>query len=150
MAVDYALHYHNRMPQPVPGMMSPLNLLLKCNHLNPTSKICMFGDVHVTFWSHKFKMVQTSKMETTVTSGIFVGFLPHHSSLIPLVLNTRTGKISPQFHVVFNDWFASVTSVGGDEAFDPSQWQELFTTSRYQYMFNLTDPNVLSEEWIDN
>ena len=89
-------------------------------------------------------------MEATITLGSFVGFSPHHSSLIPLVLNTRTGKISSQFHVVFGDWFTSVTLVGGDKAFDPSQWQELFTTSRYQYMFNSTDPNVLSEEWIDN
>ena len=27
--------------------------------------------------------------------------------------------------------------------------QELFTMSRYQYMFDLTDPNVLVDEWID-
>ena len=73
--------------------------------------------------------------------------ITHHSYLW---FNTRTGKISSQFHVVFGDWFTSVTLVGGDKAFDPSQWQELFTTSRYQYIFNSTDPNVLSEEWIDN
>ena len=70
-------------------------------------------------------------------------------SLIPLVLNTSTGKISPQFHVVFDDWFTSVASVGGDEAFDPSQQQELFTMSWYQYMFDSTDPNILVDEWID-
>ena len=52
--------------------------------------------------------------------------------------------------MVFDDWFTSVALVGGDEAFDPSQWQELFTMSRYQYMFDLTDPNVLSDEWIDS
>ena len=41
----------------------------------------------------------------------------------------RTGNISPQFHVEFNNWLQSVALVGGDEAFDPIQWQELFTTS---------------------
>ena len=85
-------------------------------------------------------------MEAIITSGNFVGFSPCHSSLVPLVLNTRTGKILPQFHVVFNDWFTSVALVGGDEAFDPSQWQELFTILRYQYMFDLTDPNILADE----
>ena len=81
--------------------------------------------------------------------AIFVGFSPHLLSLLCLVLNTRTGKSSPQFHVVFDNWITSVASVGGDEAFNPSQWQLLFTTLRYQYMFDLTDPNVLADECID-
>ena len=61
--------------------------------------------------------------------GIFVGFSPHHSSLVPLVLNTQTGKISPQVHLCFDDWFMSVASVGGDDTFNPTQWQQLFTYS---------------------
>ena len=44
-------------------------------------------------------------------------------------------------------WYSMIGSQAW--AFDPSQWQELFTMSRYQYMFNLTDPNVLADEWID-
>ena len=31
---------------------------------------------------------------------MFVGFSQVHSSLVPLVLNVSTGKISPQYHVV--------------------------------------------------
>ena len=60
--------------------------------------------------------------------GIFVGFSPHDSSLVLLVLNTQPGKISPHFHAVFDDWFTSVTSVGGNDAFNP-QWHQLFTNS---------------------
>ena len=52
--------------------------------------------------------------------GMFVGFSPRRSSLVHLVLNTRTGKISPQFHVVFDDWFTSVLSVDAEDAFEQS------------------------------
>ena len=40
--MDYALHHHNHMPQPVAGMMSPLDLLLKTQ--SPQSN---FQDMHV-------------------------------------------------------------------------------------------------------
>ena len=57
--------------------------------------------------------------------GIFVGFSPHHSSLVPLVLNTQTGKISPELHVVLDDWFTSVPSVSGDDAINPPSGNSL-------------------------
>ena len=53
--------------------------------------------------------------------GVFVGFSPHHSSDIPLVLNLETGSISPQFHVVFDDNFTSVQSLANSDPI-PSFW----------------------------
>ena len=81
--------------------------------------------------------------------GMFVGFYPRHSSLVPLILNPRTGKISPQLHVVFDHWFTSVLSVGAEDAFEPSMWQTLFSHSRYPYMFDDHDAISLSYDWID-
>ena len=81
--------------------------------------------------------------------GMFVGFSPHHSSLVPLILNPRTGKISPQSHVVFDDWFTSVLSVGADDAFEPLMWQTLFSHLRYHYMFDDHDAISLSDDWTD-
>ena len=43
--------------------------------------------------------------------GMFLGFSTVHSSLVPLVLNTRTGRISPQYHVIFDDKFETVKSL---------------------------------------
>ena len=59
---------------------------------------------------------------------------PKHASTVPLVLSLDTGAITPQFHVVFDDWFATVTS-------DPTslphlgtpEWENLFGESTYQY-----------------
>ena len=80
---------------------------------------------------------------------MFVEFPPRHSSLVPLILNPRTGKISPQFHVVFDDWFTCILSVGADDAFEPSMWQTLFSHSRYHYMVDDHDAISLSDDWTD-
>lgn len=41
---------------------------------------------------------------------MFVGFSNQHSLLVPLVLNLQTNKISPQYHVLFDNKFQMVTT----------------------------------------
>jgi hypothetical protein len=43
-----------------------------------------------------------------------MGNLPKHSSTVPLVLNPETGAITAQFHVVFDNWFATVAASESD------------------------------------
>jgi hypothetical protein len=52
---------------------------------------------------------------------MFVGFSHVHSSLVPLVMNVSTGKISPQYHVVFDDRFSTVNSLPSEDSID-DQW----------------------------
>ena len=40
--------------------------------------------------------------------GIYVGRSPSHASTVGLILNPRTGHVSPQFHIVYNDNFTTV------------------------------------------
>jgi hypothetical protein len=40
--------------------------------------------------------------------GIYVCRSPAHASNVALILNPRTGHVSPQFHVVFDDEFTTV------------------------------------------
>jgi hypothetical protein len=42
--------------------------------------------------------------------GVFLGFGDKYASSVPLVLNPTTSHISPQFHVVFDDYFSTVIS----------------------------------------
>ena len=42
---------------------------------------------------------------------MFIGYSKQHSSLVPLCLNVQTGKITPQFHVIFDDKFETVVSL---------------------------------------
>jgi hypothetical protein len=53
-----------------------------------------------------------------------VGFSLLHSSEVPLVLNLQTGSITPQYHVVFDDHFSTVSSVER-EIDPPEHWAEL-------------------------
>ena len=64
-----------------------------------------------------------------------------------MVLNLLTGSISPQFHVVFDDMFATVMS---STAADPEVWIRLVTSrnSRIQVMLDQEDDPELDNEWL--
>jgi hypothetical protein len=51
-----------------------------------------------------------------------------HASEVPPLLNISTGRIMTQFHVVFDDKFTTVASIGR-ETDPPSHWEELILTS---------------------
>jgi len=56
---------------------------------------------------------------------------------VPLVLSPETGSITPQFHVVFDDWFATVASEDGAlPDFNSPEWSRLFSESTYQFSFD--------------
>ncbi len=50
--------------------------------------------------------------------GLFLGFSDLHSLQVPLVLNVVTGRISPQFHVIFSGKFETVHSLPPDKPLD--------------------------------
>ena len=54
--------------------------------------------------------------------GVFLGFSTLHSSQVPLVMNTLTGKILPQYHVIFDDKFETVLSMDKHESVE-AQWK---------------------------
>jgi hypothetical protein len=53
--------------------------------------------------------------------GVYLHRSPYHASNVPLVLNTQTGLVSPQFHVIVDNRF---DTVGRDKHFI-SKWQEV-------------------------
>ena len=59
--------------------------------------------------------------------GIYLGVSKEHSSTVHLVLNPSTGKVSPQYHVVFDDHFATVASNG---QFDIDVWHSLVSSNQ--------------------
>ena len=54
--------------------------------------------------------------------GIYFRVSKHHSSTVNLILNPKTGVISPQYHCVFDEIFSTVWSNG---QFDPVIWEYL-------------------------
>ena len=48
------------------------------------------------------------KWEPRSRLGIYVGHSPAHAGSVALVLNPKTGLVSAQYHVVYNDQFSTV------------------------------------------
>ena len=86
--------------------------------------------------------------------GVFLGFSERHFSQIGLIKNLCTGAVSPQYHVVYNDNFTTVTNSDKNGIHFHQQlkdWENLVKTSSEQY-WDFNDPNLpqpLSQEWND-
>ncbi|KAI2488975.1 hypothetical protein MHU86_25627 [Fragilaria crotonensis] len=81
------------------------------------------------------------------TRTINMGFSPKHAITVPIVLNPQTGYITPQFHVVFDDWFATVpASVDDLPNFNADSWKRMFCNLTYQYILDNKDQKRLIVE----
>ena len=67
------------------------------------------------------------KWDRRARMGIYVGRSPAHASNIALVLNPRTGHVSPQFHVVYDDDFTTVPYLRTGQV--PPHWAKLVSQS---------------------
>jgi hypothetical protein len=67
------------------------------------------------------------KWESRARMGIYVRRSPSHAANVSLILNPRTGQISPQFHVIYNDDFTTVPYLR--TATVPPHWAVLVNAS---------------------
>ena len=90
------------------------------------------------------------KFDPRSRRGLHLGWSPKHAASVPLVLNLRTGNVSSQFHVVFDDWFSTVSTeeLSTDEPLDGELWTDLLMNERFQFMFDETDAMELDDEWL--
>ena len=56
--------------------------------------------------------------------GIYLGMSMQHARSVALVLNLKTGHVSPQFHVTFDPKFETVRQSLGNLS-PPSEWQKM-------------------------
>lgn len=82
--------------------------------------------------------------------GLHLGWSPLHASNVPLILNLTTGHVSPQFHVIFDDWFTTVSTEdkNADEDIEDKVWSQLFNDHRFLAHFDDEDPIDLDDEWL--
>ena len=146
MAVQHAVYLWNHVPNPTTGLC-PADVFSRTRF--EQSKLL---DVHV-FGCPVYvleKAIQDGKKlprwKPRSQRCMYLGRSASHASSVPLVLNPATGSITPQFHVVFDDWFATVSS---DEEslpdFNSPDWVRLFGDSTYQYILDEEDISALRE-----
>ena len=116
MAVQHAVHIWNHVPNPETGGT--------CLEQSKLHNIRVFGcPVYV--------------LDKSIADGkkicMYLGKSNSHASNVPLVLNPATGSITPQFHVAFDDWFATTvnTTVHDLPDFNSPDWTNLFGQSEF-------------------
>ena len=123
MAVQYAAYLYNHLPN-AQGLC-PADLFT-----GSTVPRHRLKDIHV--WGcpiyvldpHLQAGQKLPRWQPRSRRAVFMGFSNLHSSEVPLVLNLETGSITPQYHVVFDDHFSTVSSVEREND-PPEHWAEL-------------------------
>ena len=137
MAVSHACFLWNHVPDPSTGL-SAQDLFSRTRW--PQRK---FHDLHV--WGCPTyvlnKAIQDGnkipRWQPRSDRHVYIGTSRYHASTVPLILNSMTGYISPQFHVVFDDWFATIGASKNDiPDFKSNEWLKMFGSSIYQYTFD--------------
>jgi len=78
--------------------------------------------------------------------GMYLGHADKYASSAPLILNIQTGFIMPQFHVVTDDWFATVSTTPEDlPDFKSPAWINMFGESTLQYVLDEADLTAMCE-----
>jgi hypothetical protein len=75
--------------------------------------------------------------------GIYLGFSPEHASSVPLVLSITSGLVSPQFHVVYDDYFTTTKCLQTNVL--PSNWSSLLDSSKHIYVDDDFNPTPFSD-----
>ncbi len=137
-AVDYAVWVFNHLPL-IKNGVSP-NEMWSCTRLPTNGLNCALGCPIYVLDPGLQDGHNIPKSEPCACLGLFIGFFSLHLSLVPLVLNILTGKISPQYHVVFDDRFKTVPSLPLGKSVQ-KQWNWIFTLPWECYLDVDVDPN---------
>ena len=75
-----------------------------------------------------------------------MGVSTSHALTISLILNTCTRSVTPQYHVIHDDWFATVPNAeGGGAVIEPEQdalkWRKLTKAGTEHYIEDEFDEN---------
>ena len=146
MAVSHAAFLHNHMPNMETGL-APVDIFTKSRWQQHK-----FHDLHV--WGCPVYVLDKSladgkklpRWQPRSIRSMNMGLSDKHASTVPMVLNVATGYITPQFHVVFDDWFTTVTSTADTlPDFNSPEWSQIFGDSHYQYPFDDDEERLLAE-----
>ena len=84
------------------------------------------------------------KWEVRSRMGVYLGMSMQHARSVALVLNLKTGHVSPQFHVVFDDDFTTVPHLRKGTV--PPNWEKLVSGSREKSTEEFFD---LTKTWFE-
>lgn len=145
-AVEYAVHLWNHS-EGIDSGMAPAELFSGTKHNCGLLR-------HARVWGCPAYVLDPKlqdgkklpKWTTRSRRGQFLGISNNHSRHIGTIRNLGTGYVTPQFHVIYDELFGTVTARDGP--FDPAVWNDLFLHHR-DYVPDEDDvPPELADEWL--
>ena len=153
-AMDYAVYLYNNMPKR-DLKIAPLELFSNTK-IDPTHlrRLHVFGCPTFVLDPKLQDGKKLPKWNPRSRRGQFLGYSKEHSTTIGQILNLRTGYITPQFHVVYDDFFQTAHNEalidGNMLPFDEIEWENLFRDQRERYIEeDLDEFPELNDEWLD-
>ncbi|KAG7345831.1 hypothetical protein IV203_033362 [Nitzschia inconspicua] len=109
-AVNYAVWLWNHLPD-IQTRLSPIEVFTSTtfpdhDHLQRTR---VFGCPVYVLDPKLQDAKKLPKWQKRSWQGIFLGFSPDHHETVALVLNPETGSITPQYHIIFDEKFSTVS-----------------------------------------
>ena len=71
--------------------------------------------------------------------AMYLGSSPSLSTTVGRMLNLATGAITPQYHIVYDELFATVHGTLSDSVFDAALWNDLLSLGGLELTLNPTD-----------
>ena len=142
-AVQAVVERHNRLSLDEYGR-SPLERFTGSSNDDLPTNFHTWGcPVFILEAANQSGAIGTPKWEPRARTGVYLGHSPCHAGSVALVLSLRTGFVSPQFHLVFDDEFTTVSYL--DSTSPPPNWSKLTAHSTEQVT---TTQELLSAQWL--
>ncbi|MEL7340175.1 MAG: hypothetical protein AAGM67_06790, partial [Bacteroidota bacterium] len=134
LAVQHSVWLWNHLPDPSNGL-SPIDIWSKSRWpLRKLHDVHVFGCPIYVLAKRISDGKKVGKWEPRSSRMINVGFSPLHSSSVPLALNPATGYITPQWNVVFDDSFSTISSTAETlPDFMSPAWMDMFGDATFVY-----------------
>ena len=142
-AIQAIIDRHNKLSLDDQGR-SPLEKFAKVRGLTLPTHFHTFGcPVFILDAPNQTGSIGTPKWRPRSHTGIYLGHSPCHASSVALVLNLKTGLISPQYHIVYDDEFTTVKYL--ESLTPPPHWEHLVRTA-FEKRSDLSDK--ISSSWL--
>ena len=111
MALQYAVYLYNKTPR-MDTWRSPEEFWTRttCDHASILSNLHTWGCPAYVLDPSLQNGHKIPKWQPRLRQAQYLDVFPLHASTVRVVRNLRTGRLSPQFHLVFDDFFEPVHS----------------------------------------
>lgn len=141
-ALEHAAYLWNNMPKQG-SRYTPLELLARTKSgPSPLQQARVWGCPAFVLDPKLQDGHKLPKWKPRSRIGMYLGASPTHAPTVGRILSLSTGKITPQYHVMFDELFTTVAGYGTDEVLDSELWDNMLKLGSLQ---NNLDPTEVDD-----